>query len=110
MSLDEIPNQIKVSLGRRGFDPVNPKQCSKCGNAIPSGFKLLEKQEEPEVTHEEGRKQTLDYKIQCMKCNNIFYIRLQHVFQKKEGGEKRVTTLVNILDEEKNDLGWLGNY
>ncbi|MHA1378204.1 MAG: hypothetical protein ACTSRG_07465 [Candidatus Helarchaeota archaeon] len=110
MSLDEIPSRVNVSLGRRGFDPVNPKQCSKCGNSIPTTLKLLERTEEPEVFHEEGRKQTVDYKIQCLKCDNVFFIRLQHVFQKLNDGEKRVTTLVNILDAEKKDLGWLGNY
>ncbi len=110
MSLDEIPNQITVSLGRRGFDPINPKQCSKCGNQNPAGLKLLEKIEHEDVIHEEGRKHTVDYKIQCQKCDAVFYIRLQHVLQHVGDKEKRITTLVNILDENKNDLGWLGNY
>ncbi len=108
MSLKEIPDRIFVSLGRRGFDPVNPKQCSKCGN--PTNLQLLEKVDHGDVTHEEGRKNTVDYKIQCNACGNIFYVRLQHVLQKVEGDEKRVTTVVNILDENKEDIGWLGNY
>lgn len=108
MSLKEIPDRIFVSLGRRGFDPVNPKECSKCGN--PTNLELLDKFEHADVTHEEGRKQTIDYKIQCLHCGNIFFVRLQHIFQKIENTEKRVTTVVNILDENKNDLGWLGNY
>ncbi len=108
MSLKEIPDRIFVSLGRRGFDPVNPKQCSRCGNV--ANLKLLEKVEQEDIKHEEGRKQTVEYKIQCMHCGNVFFIRLQHVLQKVEGGEKRVTTMVNILDEGGNDLGWLGNY
>ena len=108
MSLEEIPDKIFVSLGRRGFDPVNPKQCSKCGN--PINLKLLEKIEHEEVKHKEGIKRTLDYKIQCLNCDNIFFIRLQHVFQRTNGEEKRITTVVNILDEQMNDLGWLGNY
>ena len=107
MSLDEIPNQITVSLGRRGFDPVNPKKCPKCGNP---NLKLLNKEELDTIKHKEGEKRTIDYKIQCLNCNNIFYIKLQHVIQFIDGREKRVTTLVNVLDENKNDLGWLGNY
>jgi hypothetical protein len=110
MSLEEIPDKIFVSLGRRGFDPVNPKQCSRCGNNAPTGLKLLEKITHPRVNHEEGFKETLDYKIQCLQCGNIFYIRLQHVIQLVSGTEKRVTTVVNILDENQDDLGWLGNY
>ena len=108
MSLKEIPDKIFVSLGRRGFDPVNPKQCPKCGN--PTNLEFLEKLEHDDVEHEEGRKQTVDYKIQCGHCGNIFFVRLQHVIQKLEAKEKRVTTLVNILDENGNDLGWLVNY
>ena len=108
MSLNEIPNQISVSLGRRGFDPINPKKCSKCGN--PTRLKLLEKKELDTIKHKEGEKRTLDYKIQCLNCNNIFFIRLQHVIQFTEQGEKRVTTMVNILNENKDDLGWIGNY
>lgn len=107
MSLKEIPDRIVVSLGRRGFDPVNPKQCSKCGSP---GLRLLEKIDHEEVKHEEGVKRTVDYKVQCGACDNIFFIRLQHVFHRDGDEEKRVTTLVNILDEQKNDLGWLGNY
>ena len=110
MSLEEIPDRIFVSLGRRGFDPVNPKQCPKCGNNAPHGLKLLEKIEHEEVKHEEGRKRIVDYKIQCLACDSTFYIRLQNVFQVVEGEQKRITTMVNILDENQNDLGWLGNY
>ncbi|MFX0133545.1 MAG: hypothetical protein ACFFDN_07875 [Candidatus Hodarchaeota archaeon] len=110
MSLDEIPNQITVSLGRRGFDPIHPKQCLKCGNPNQSRLKLLEKIEQDKVTHEKGEKRTIDYKIQCLNCQDIFYIRLQHLIHYQDDEEKRVTTKVNILDENKNDLGWLGNY
>ena len=110
MSLDEIPDKIFVSLGRRGFDPVNPKQCSKCGNMGVGVLKLLEKIEHEEVRHEQGIKRTVDYKVQCGSCGNIFYIRLRHVFQLVDEAEKRITTVVNILDENMNDIGWLGNY
>ncbi|MHA1651804.1 MAG: hypothetical protein ACTSYB_16550 [Candidatus Helarchaeota archaeon] len=110
MSLDEIPDRIFVSLGRRGFDPVNPKQCPKCELFGPGGLKLLEKKLYEEVKSEEGIKRIIDYKIRCLQCNTIFYIRLQHIIQKIDGEEKRITTLVNILDEKQNDLGWVGNF
>ncbi|MHA1263922.1 MAG: hypothetical protein ACTSRS_01685 [Candidatus Helarchaeota archaeon] len=109
MTLKEIPDKIFVSLGRRGFDPVNPKQCPKCGTQ-GMGLELIEKIEREEVTIERGSKKTVDYKIHCKNCGTIFYIRLQHVFQGREDAKKRVTTLVNFLDEQLNDLGWLGNY
>ena len=110
MSLDEIPNQITVPLGRRGFDPINPKICAKCGNSNPNALKLLEKIPREKITHEEGFKEIIDYKIQCLQCKQIFFIRLQHIIHKTAEKEKRVTTMVNILDEKLNDLGWLGNY
>jgi hypothetical protein len=109
MSLKEIPDKIFVSLGRRGFDPVNPKQCPKCGTR-DAGLELLEKIEHETLQHEKGLKRTMDYKLRCRNCGNIFFIRLQHVFQQEEGDEKRITTVVNILDEKMNDIGWLGNY
>jgi len=98
---------VRWWIGRRGFDPVKPKQC---GNATPAYLKLLERVEHSRVDHEEGYKTTVDYKIQCLSCTNIFYVRLRHVFQKLPQEDKRVTTVVNILDEQKQDLGWLGNY
>lgn len=110
MSLDEIPDKVMVSLGKRGFDPVNPKVCPKCGNEDKRGLKLLEKIERETIIHEEGFKQTVDYKIQCLQCDNTFFLRLQHVIQKIGNREKRVTTLVNVLDENLNDLGWLGHF
>ncbi|TFG04394.1 MAG: hypothetical protein EU536_04740 [Promethearchaeota archaeon] len=109
MSLKEIPDKIFVSLGRRGFDPVTAKQCPKCGN-MAAGLELKEKIEHADIEHEEGFKKTVDYQVHCRNCDAIFYIRLQHVFQKVSSGDKRVTTMVNILDEAQNDIGWLGNY
>jgi len=110
MSLEEIPDTVFVSLGSRGFHPVHPKECAKCGNTNPQGLELLEREEVERIDHEEGYKMTVDYKIQCHYCGNIFHVRLRHLYQWIEGGEKRVTTFVNILDENKNDMGWLGNY
>ncbi len=110
MSLQEIPDRVFVSLGSRGFHPVNPKQCPKCENETPEGLEFLEKIERERVEHVEGFKRTIDYKIQCLNCKNIFYVRLQHVCQKINDRVKRVTTVVNILDKNLNDLGWLGNY
>jgi hypothetical protein len=110
MSLEEIPDTVYVALGSRGFHPVHPKQCAKCGNDTPTGFELLQKREQNKVEYQDGYNQIIDYKIQCRACNNIFYVRLQHFFQQREGVEERLTTQVNILDAEQNDLGWLGSY
>jgi len=110
MSLEEIPDTVYVALGSRGFHPVHPKQCAKCGNETPAGFELLEKREQKKVEYKESYNKIVDYKIRCQACDNIFYVRLQHFFQQRSGVEERLTTMVNILDADQNDLGWLGSY
>ncbi len=108
--MDEIPDKIHVSLGRRGFDPIRLKYCHVCQNPNIKDLELLEKDIIEEKTEENNTMQEINYKIKDQRCGGIFYIKLKHMFKVIEGKKERITTVVNILDDKKIDLGWLGNY
>ena len=108
--MNEIPDQIYVSLGRRGFDPIKLKYCHVCKNPTISDLELLEKEVLKEKTEGTNSVEEIAYKIKDKRCGGIFYIKLSHMFKVIEGKKERVTTVVNILDGKKKDLGWLGNY
>lgn len=108
--MDEIPDKIQVSLGRRGFDPIRLKYCHVCKNPTIQDLELLEKDIVSEKSEGTNTVQDINYKIKDNRCGGIFYIKLKHMFKEIEGKKERVTTVVNILDDKKTDLGWLGNY
>ncbi len=49
---------------------------------------------------------TEDWHLQCKKCGREFTIRCRNRFV--DG--KRIDTMVSVLDDHGNNLGWLGNY
>jgi hypothetical protein len=108
--MDEIPNKIYVSLGRRGFDPIRLKYCHVCKNPTVQDLELLEKKIVSEKAEGDNVVQEITYKIKDKRCGGIFYIKFSHMFKTIEGKKERVTTVVNILDDKENDLGWLGNF
>ena len=108
--MNEIPNQIYVSLGRRGFDPIKLKYCHVCNNPTITDLELLEKKVEEERVEGKNSVLIINYKIKDKKCGGIFYIQLNHVYTEEEGEKKRITTKVHILNDKKEDMGWLGNY
>ncbi|NHI92911.1 MAG: hypothetical protein EAX96_10455 [Candidatus Lokiarchaeota archaeon] len=108
--MNEIPDEIYVSLGRRGFDPLKIKYCHVCNNPTVKDLELLEKKVVREQDDGNNFYVEIDYKIRDKKCNGTFFIKLKHVYSMLEGDKKRMTTKVHILDENKKDLGWLGNF
>ncbi|MHA1785375.1 MAG: hypothetical protein ACTSVY_01000 [Candidatus Helarchaeota archaeon] len=108
--MEELPDKIYVSLGRRGFDPIKLKYCHVCKNPVVQDLELLKKEVIEEKSIDDNTMIEVNYKFQDKKCGGIFYIKLKHMYKTFNGKKKRITTLVNILDKDKNDLGWLGNY
>lgn len=106
--MNEIPDKVFVPLGRRGFDPVSVKRCHIC-NKTSVMLTLLEKEDSEK---QEGNTilEEIDYKIKCDSCNGIFYIRIQTLFDMVDEKKRRITSKVNILNDKKEDLGWLGAF
>ncbi|MHC1591169.1 MAG: hypothetical protein ACXQS8_03715 [Candidatus Helarchaeales archaeon] len=106
--MDELPDKVLVPLGRRGFDPIPLKYCHVC-QSRNSRLTVLEK-DESEKQEGNAILVEIDYKISCDSCNGIFYIRVRKIMDVLEGKRRSIANTVNILDKDKNDLGWLGNF
>ncbi len=104
-TLDNLPDDVFVALGRRGMEPVPLKECTyECdGKELDllryiSNLDSLKKKGMEELEE--------DYVVKCSKCNREFTIRC---LSRLVDGE-RMDTRVNILDDKGKDLGWLGSY
>ncbi|MFW9786956.1 MAG: hypothetical protein ACFFE1_04740 [Candidatus Thorarchaeota archaeon] len=103
-SLDELPDQVYVALGRRGMQPIPLKECTyECeGKEItlikPPKNRYIPSEGEHEVVE--------DWLVACTTCNREFTIRLKIHYL----NEERLETRVNLIDDNEKDLGWLGSF
>ncbi|MHA1144242.1 MAG: hypothetical protein ACTSRW_05850 [Candidatus Helarchaeota archaeon] len=106
--MEELPDKVFVPLGRRGFDPIPLKYCHVCKNRSACikivGKESSEKQEGNSILEE------IDYKATCDSCGETFYFRVRKIYDVIDGEKRLITATINILDDKKNDLGWLGNF
>lgn len=104
-SLDELPDTVYVPLGRRGMDSIALKMCPDCNH---KRLILIHKDIRQEVLNEgdpPARKEIVDYKVRCRKCDCLFIIRLNRIFFK----DKLIQTLVSIIPPNDESELWLGN-
>jgi hypothetical protein len=104
-SLNELPDQVFVALGRRGMEPLPLKECTyECdGDEII----LLSVSQDKDNPSEKGVDEiTVDWLVECTKCNRPFTIRC---INRYADGQK-IDTRVDILDDTGKNLGWLGSY
>jgi hypothetical protein len=104
-SLNELPDQVFVALGRRGMEPLPLKECTyECDG---DELHLLEVNQSKESPAESGTDEIIvDWKVECKKCSRPFTIQcINRYFD----GQK-LDTRVNILDDTGKNLGWLGSY
>jgi hypothetical protein len=104
-SLDELPDQVFVALGRRGMEPLPLKECTyDCDGAE---LNLLEIRSNKDTPSDSGMDEVIeDWLVECQKCGKPFTIRC--IIRFSDG--QRVDTRVDILDDAGNNLGWLGSY
>jgi len=104
-SLDELPDEVFVPLGRRGMEAIPLKECTYACDG--DELELLDVTKEPEeITGHSVEIVVEDWFVKCKKCDRPFTIRCKNRYVDGE----RIDTLVNLLDDKGNDLGWLGNY
>jgi hypothetical protein len=104
-SLDELPDDVFVALGRRGMEPVPLKECTYAcdGNELT----LIKMTRDPlEITGHSLEPVLEDWLVECKKCGRQFTIRCK--IRYVDG--KRIDTMVSIIDDKGNNLGWLGSY
>ncbi len=105
LSLDELPDTVYVPLGRRGMDSIALKMCPECNH---ESLILIQKDKLPEVLNggvHPAKKEIVDYKVRCRKCEYLFIIRLNRIFFK----DKLIQTLVSIISPNSESALWLGN-
>lgn len=105
----ELPNEIFIPLGRKGFHPINLKACIKCSNAERFVLDFYEKVEHPLEETDTTKKEITDYKVKCKNCGAEYQIRMIQLKRIVDGKEERMLINFNILDKDGNDEGWLGS-
>jgi hypothetical protein len=113
LDLNELPNVVYAPLGTRGMQPLNLKECPRCGNGVVERLQLLSKKKGQRENAEAGSKSwsttTDEYEVKCGNCGHSFRIRCQNIFGGPEGKE-RIVSFVHIITEDGTNEGWLGNY
>ena len=104
-TLDELPDQVFVALGRRGMEPIPLKECTyECDG---KDIKYIDFSQNKEGPSKKGVDEIVeDWLVECEKCKRKFTIRC---FVRYSNGE-RIDTRVDIIDDKGKNLGWLGSY
>ena len=104
-SLDDLPDVVFVALGRRGMEPVPLKECTYACDS--EDISLIQMTREPQEIKGHSLEPVVeDWLVECNKCGRQFTIRCKIRYVDGE----RIDTMVNIIDEKGNDLGWLGSF
>jgi hypothetical protein len=104
-SLDELPDEVFVALGRRGMEGIPLKECTY--DCDSKELSLVDVKKEPLSIAGAGIEfVTEDWLVECDKCHRQFTIRCRVRYF--DG--TRYDTMVNLLDDAGKDLGWLGSY
>ena len=104
-TLDELPDKVFVALGRRGMEGIPLKECTYACDG--QELTLINVRAEPEKIQGISLERVVeDWIVKCNKCNRQFTIRCKIRYVDGE----RIDTMVNLLDDRGNDLGWLGSY
>jgi hypothetical protein len=104
-TLDELPDSVYVALGRRGMEGIPLKECTYACDG--QELTLIDVKVEPDKIQGKSLERVVEnWIVECTKCNRQFTIRCKIRFVDGE----RIDTMVNLLDDKGNDLGWLGSY
>lgn len=104
-SLNELPDQVFVALGRRGMEPLPLKECTyECDGDELVLIEVKQSKKTPEANGIDEIAE--DWLVECKKCTRRFTIRCNNRYA---DGQK-IDTRVDILDDTGKNLGWLGSY
>ncbi|MHA2424864.1 MAG: hypothetical protein ACXAEF_08755 [Candidatus Thorarchaeota archaeon] len=103
-SLDELPDQVFVALGRRGMEGILLKECAYCDGIE---LTLVDVHSDPSEISGNGTEEIVeDWNVKCDACGRHFTIRCKVRYHDSE----KMDTMVNIIEDSGKDLGWLGSY
>jgi hypothetical protein len=104
-SLDDLPDQVFVALGRRGMEGIPLKQCTYACDSDELELIQVVK-DPPSITGVSLEVVIEDWLVRCLKCERNLTIRQKVRYVDGE----RMDTIVSILDDHGKDLGWIGSY
>jgi hypothetical protein len=104
-SLDDLPDEVFVALGRRGMEGIPLKECAyECDG---KEIRLLNFSKDKEHLKGKGVEVVIeDWLVECTKCGRQFTIQCTIRY----ADEVRMDTKVDILDDMGKNVGWLGSY
>jgi hypothetical protein len=104
-SLDELPDEVFVALGRRGMEGIPLKECAyECDG---KEIRLLSFSKDKNHLAGKGVETAVeDWLVECAKCRRQFTIQCTVRY----ANGVRMDTKVDILDDSGKNLGWLGSY
>lgn len=103
-TLDELPNEVFVALGRRGMEGIPLKECTYCDGAE---LTLLSVASKPAEITKRGTEEVIEnWLVRCENCGRNFTISCKIRFH--DG--IRMDTMVSLVDDANQNLGWLGSY
>lgn len=104
-SLDELPDQVFVALGRRGMEGIPLKECAyECDG---KDIRLLKVSKDKDEIIGKGNETVVEeWVVECTKCTRSFTIQCTVRY----ANGKRMDTKVDILDDSGKNIGWLGSY
>jgi hypothetical protein len=91
-TIDDLPDVVFVALGRRGMEPIPLKECTYACD----GKELTVISVTKDPSSIQGR--SIEVVVEDWLCK-VRYV---------DG--KMIDTMVSLLDDKGNDLGWLGSY
>ncbi len=104
-TLDELPDEVFVALGRRGMEGIPLKECTyECAS---TELTLVSVNTSPSHIEKKGTEEvTEDWKVKCEECGREFTISCRIRYH--DG--VRMDTMVSLFDDQGKNLGWLGSY
>lgn len=104
-TIDDLPDEVFVALGRRGMEPIPLKECTYACDGKELTLISVTK-DPPSIQGHSIEVVIEDWLVECEKCKKRFTIRCKVRYV--DG--KMIDTMVSLLDDRGNDLGWLGSY
>ncbi|MHA1109554.1 MAG: hypothetical protein ACTSRE_00520 [Promethearchaeota archaeon] len=111
---DEIPSDFYVAIGRSGQEAIISDQCflKGCDNQDPKKLHPFEKDYSKSKIQEDGSYfEYTKIKVKCDKCGGVFQFGLKIIYPpKKVVGKGAIMGMANALDENGEDIGFIGYF
>jgi hypothetical protein len=111
---DDIPSDFYIAIGRRGQESIDSEQCflKGCNNKDSTKLHPLEKSYSKSEPQDDGSYyEYTQVKMKCDECGGIFHLGLKVIYPPSNiDGKGAIMGMANALDENGEDLGFIGYF